>query len=191
MLIPSDDRKRLQEGLRIAMHWASVIPPSAGGARSVDRLLLTMKQQDFQVRVYQNELSEATNAGKGYTLPRKDGSFDIGLLKGLNYCWHRFVLCKELLHVLTHSNKERNMNIEDHLASACGIVVTETSPSASTLSELFAEVWAMEFLIPHSERIAGIEAGTDHAVIAQNYKCPLVMVEKYFHPGNIESLRPE
>jgi hypothetical protein len=111
-----------------------------------------------------------------------ENSYVICTISGLNNCWNRMVITKELFHVI-FDNPEYNFDdldnhIENSVSNAPSVIV-EASP-ISTQHEFLAEYAAMEFLFPLSERVSIIANGdTDYLAIAERYKVPRYYVEIY------------
>ena len=97
-----------------------------------------------------------------------------------NHCWNRFVLCKELFHVVLDQPCYRIADIERHLEDVAAVFpVLESEPGPTTVSELLAEIAAMEFLFPYAHRLNHQQQPCDYLAIARQYRIPQVMVEKY------------
>ena len=123
-------------------------------------------------------ISEEDSAIKGAFIRHED-RYNIFVLSGLNLCWTRFVTCKELMHVVLDCDEYHNIEIQfgSHIEEAVDIL-PEGSPSAC--SEQLAEAAAMEVMFPFSEREALIRNGaTDYFAIADRYKIPELMVQRY------------
>jgi hypothetical protein len=107
--------------------------------------------------------------------------FEIYLLAGMNYCWRRYVLCKEYFHAIIDGDDYRNMNIYDHLKEvSISFPDGKSRPDSPVQSEMLAEIAAMEFLFPYGERVSHVANGNlDFANIAEHYKIPQFFVERY------------
>lgn len=156
---------------------------------SLDEFLHVIEQEGFAVRVLISDLSEAAQSIKGHFVSKEDGSYDVLLLRGLNFCWKRLVLCKELFHVLMDSEEYRNMALEEHIEGSVGVAITEIKPNNAVMSEILAEIAAMELLFPYAKRIEAIANKFKPKDIAEKYKCPLLLIEKYLHPSNMQELK--
>jgi Zn-dependent peptidase ImmA (M78 family) len=103
-------------------------------------------------------------------------------ISGLNNCWKRMVITKELFHVIFDNPEYKFDDLDNHIENSVShapSVIVEASP-ISTQHEFLAEYAAMEFLFPLSERAAIIDAGdTDYLAIAERYKVPRYYVEIY------------
>lgn len=113
------------------------------------------------------------------------GEYEIYVLTGLDLDARRFIICKELFHVVLDAESRRNMDMFRHLQE-----VTTTFPvaivqpnSAAAACEYYAEAAAMEFLFPYTERLAVLaaapEGGPNYAEIASRYGIPQEYVESY------------
>lgn len=154
--------------------------------RSVDDLLYICEQY-LQLKINWSFLPIPAQSSsiRGFYLSNHTHA-DIFLLSGMNPCWNRFVLCKELFHVLLEKEDNRSIRIFDHLSEvAMKFPEPDSHPSASAVSELLAELAAMQFLFPYSERVlikknaesSGVSL--DFLKIAHEYKIPQVYVERY------------
>ncbi len=126
--------------------------------------------------------------GKGMCVIRQDRC-DVVILKGLNTCWHRFVLCKELFHAFLDCDEYRNMDLESHLESMFALFQVDPQDTDQTTNvEIIAELAAMEFLFPYRARLACIDAGKSFEAMAQQYRVPLQLLVRYLTPQNMDSL---
>jgi hypothetical protein len=162
--------------------------------RSIDIFEELIRASGIVVEIELLDLSHATQAVRGMCLPKKDNKpYTIVLLEGQRPCWIRFVKCKELFHVLldlgSTSKTHRSMDIEKHIDQTVCVAIEETRPSAATVNEILAELAAMEFMLPLSARQKYVETDDlNFTNLAEKYKCPLHMVEKYFHPANMKTI---
>lgn len=109
------------------------------------------------------------------------GSYVICLVEDLNECWRRFVVCKELFHVLFDNPEFENMELSSHIEDCVSETpAVEDTPQAAQ-SEFLAEYSAMEFLFPYSDRLAIISTGEaiDYLATAKHYRIPRIYVERY------------
>jgi len=118
------------------------------------------------------------------------------IASGLNFCHQRMVICKELFHaVLDGAGQYRNPDFEGHV-KATTLALSDTISSIPTPSvqfEVIVEIAAMEFLFPYKERAQLIAQGgtsLDTDALAQRYKIPKVMLERYLSDGWMELLKP-
>jgi Zn-dependent peptidase ImmA (M78 family) len=131
------------------------------------------------------------NSIKGFYLCKHDGTYDVVLAVGLEIEWKRFVLCKELFHILLDQAEYRTTNIYDHLEEVTtAFPMLESRPGPAVISEAMAEFAAMEFLFPYSARkqeLAAAGAGSvDYAQIVAKYRIPQLYVERYLSPPYME-----
>ncbi len=112
-----------------------------------------------------------------------DGHYEIFLLAELGERERRFVLTKEMMHVLLDEERCRNMDIYEHVQEATSsFTIEDSNPDSPVATELLAEVAAMEFLLPYSKRKAIIEhcdGDPDYALFARRYGIPQSYVEEY------------
>lgn len=111
-----------------------------------------------------------------------DRHYEIALLEGQNLCWRRLVLAKEIFQVIIDNPEYRthdlNSLVQEYMGAAPG-----TSPNPAALAESLSEFAAMEYLFPYTDRKILLHQHDnltpDFAPIADRYKVPRVMVERY------------
>lgn len=128
---------------------------------------------------------------KAYWLKTPEG-YQICLTPGLNRCWKRFALCKELHHIVIDKAEYRSTDLLPHIGEMTNEIPFETPKSPAVICEHLAEIGAMEYLMPFAvrEQEASNVANGDYMPIAQKYLIPLVKVEQYLSPEYIKWLRP-
>jgi hypothetical protein len=120
-----------------------------------------------------------------------DGNIDVCYVQNLNHCWTRFVICKEIFHLVLDAEEYRNMDLEAHIEE-----VTVKFPDASSVAsppvraEMLAEMAAMEFLFPYAARLKELSGSNTNnkRAIAERYRVPAVLVERYMSPQYIDGL---
>ncbi|WP_223484670.1 ImmA/IrrE family metallo-endopeptidase [Stenotrophomonas indicatrix] len=113
-----------------------------------------------------------------------EGDYEIYVLTGLDLDARRFIICKELFHVVLDEEHRRNMDTFGHLQEVTTTFpVANSKPNSAAACEYFAEASAMEFLFPYAERVLVLEAangaGPNYAEIASRYGIPQEYVESY------------
>lgn len=110
----------------------------------------------------------------------------------LNSCWERFTVCKEAFHVVLDQDEYRTTDIYQHIQDIIlAFPDDDSKPAQPVICEFLAEVAAMEFMLPYAERFAILEAGGQVAMqVAQQYKIPCQLVEKYLSAGFMAALNP-
>ncbi len=89
----------------------------------------------------------------------------ISFRSDLNFCWQRFVICKELCHCLVDTEADRVSSLAGLLQLAQGLASKITIPGTGNgplQSEIWAELLAIELLFPYELRkthIADLKAG--------------------------------
>jgi hypothetical protein len=157
--------------------------------RSIDHLVDLLQSEGYKIEINLIDISHAAQAVRGTYFAKEDGSYIIFLLAGQNLCWTRLVLCKEIFHILLDRPECRTMSIENLIDELANIIITEPKPSAALSNEILTEVAAMEFIFPYEFRKLELAQGTpNYYEIAEKYRCPLQMVEKYLHNANMNSL---
>lgn len=75
---------------------------------------------------------------------------------GLNFCWKRFSICKEMFHAVIDNSPEKRITSSDELLKLAEMIVSETSASLETFSPYLTEnaavVLALETLFPFEIR---------------------------------------
>lgn len=138
------------------------------------------------------ELTFQAPLPRGFYLAMPDGKYEICILPGQERVWERFVLCKELFHVLLDKQLSDSIfsngeNLERHLEHFLGTDVFETTPSVQ--SEFLAEIAAMEFLFPYEHRMKQIDH--DAQDISDRYQIPKAKVEQFLHENFMAGLDPK
>jgi hypothetical protein len=120
----------------------------------------------------------------------KDFGYEICTLNDLNNCWKRFVLCKELFHIILDCESDRNASLEEHLDNFFGgITELEAKVSGSAQAEILAEIAAMEFLFPYVDRLKMIQHNIEFSDVAERYKIPRYFAERYMTKQYVEKLK--
>lgn len=152
--------------------------------RSAD-LLIWILQQYLNLKIQLNVLEIPAQGNSIRALIAvSEGHFEIYLLGGMPHDLHRVVVCKELFHAVLDSEDYRNMALYKHLSECVMPSPDECrDPSPAKISEIMAEVAAMEFLFPYRERVTCkklIAAGKlNFERIAEEYMIPQFLVERY------------
>jgi hypothetical protein len=127
--------------------------------------------------------TEISDLVRAICISKDDGSYEIHLQADLNTCWQRFVLCKELFHVLLDAPEYRSMEMYKHLEEI--LLPSPEGPLSIYLpgtSEWMAEIAAMQFLLPYSERLQLVSPKVvpiNFLDLAKFYRIPQVLVEQY------------
>lgn len=116
---------------------------------------------------------------------------DIFYDRDQNFCWRRFIVTKELCHLLfapesndhlTSTPEEVEMLLDKILAGIDGIDFEKDHAASCDQSTI---LMALEILLPHSERTTIMEMiskGSNPLDIAQHYKVPQNLVRVYLSP---------
>jgi Zn-dependent peptidase ImmA (M78 family) len=160
---------------------------------SVDNLVdLVQSHENKSVSINLIELSYDSEEVRGFYLAF-ESEYKIFLLEGQNRCWIRFVQSKELFHVLLDNDEYRNINLEDLIDDTSNSFQTDDAvPDKPAVSEMLAEIAAMQFLFPYSDRLELLNNNNvNYLQIAQTYKVPQVLVERYMSPSYMDALKPD
>lgn len=114
---------------------------------------------------------------------------DIAIAYSLNHCWRRFVICKELSHLILSGKDEEGITkcpkdlIDGLFASSYGIL------EADVQHEHFAAFFAVEYLMPFEEtkNILDDKSVLD-TEIAEQYKVPLSIIE-HLRTDSVKKIR--
>jgi Zn-dependent peptidase ImmA (M78 family) len=135
------------------------------------------------VRLFQLQLDKEDSVVFSACVMYEDKHCDVLFVDGLNTCWRRYVVCKELFHIIIDLPEYRNMNIEQHVQElTVAFPDDDSSPEKAAVAEFIAEIAAMEFLFPYAKRAQELaQAGgtADYAAIARKYRVPVLFVERY------------
>lgn len=137
------------------------------------------------------ELDEEKHAVVSMCVMHNDGSSDIVLAKGLNHCWKRYSICKEIFHILIDQEQYRNLDIFAHTEMvSVGVALDDSNVQPGVAAEYLAEFAAMEFLFPYANREAIIKSikEPDYLAIATQYRIPQLLVDKYLSKLRMEPL---
>lgn len=163
-----------------------------GGAipRSVDTLVdLIARHERKNVEIKLLELTADAQAVRGMYIAYDD-RYEVCLLSGQNHCWQRFVLCKELFHVILDNDEYRNMHIGALVEEFTGsFPEIDSRPSPKVTNEKVAEICAMEFLFPYEDRVRLVAGEYNSGELAQRYRLPRVFVERYLSVDYLGNLR--
>lgn len=157
--------------------------------RSVDKLISTCKSylgKSIQLIEIDIDKNESPIWGSCIALEK---SYDICYVQGLNYCWKRFVICKEVFHTILDEDHYCNMALDEHIDEVTvAFPKIDSDPCLSVVAEWLAEIAAMEFLFPYKSRLI-YDGKVDHRAVAEKYKVPLVMIEKYLSKPHMNVLQ--
>jgi hypothetical protein len=112
--------------------------------------------------------------------------YDICLLDGMNYCYNKFALCKELFHVVIENAEFQSIDSDSNI-NQC---VTGGALSGGASSEFVAEIAAMEYLFPFKKRLDILSQNQqiDFEAIASEYRIPRLLVEKFLTKFRMDTL---
>lgn len=161
--------------------------------RSLDKLReLAADHLGKTIEFYCHPLSFSGQPIKGFCLTFDD-RYEVVLLSGMNFCWQRLVQCKEIFQVIIDEDNFRIADVQS-LVNQAVVSVPQTSENLPLLSEALAEISALEFLFPFSDRkrlLQQSNGSPDFPAIAEQYKIPSVMVERYLSKPWMTMLDPD
>lgn len=186
-----DIRRSLDKARELTEHYNQYVLNHQRLPRSVQDLQWVMEQYlECRIEVFELDSPVPHNTVLG-TYVRLPDRCHVILQPGLNFCWSRFVLCKELFHVVLDHPECRVTDIDKHLAEVVAVFpVLESRPGPTTVSEVLPEIAAMEFLFPYTQRRERLAASPspDFLAIAEEFKIPQVLVEDYLSPSYMDNL---
>ncbi len=174
----------LEKAAEIAETYRMYVLAGNAHKKSVDDLLWLFGEHLGKVIVARElNLQAADLVVRGMYVALDDGTYEIYTLAELGSHEERFVLTKELFHVVMDDEDCRNMDIHGHLVEAqSSFSIGDSEPNTSVACELLAEIGAMEFLFPYADRVTVRERAGDNpdfAEIARRYGIPQLYIETY------------
>ena len=158
--------------------------------KSIDDLLWVCEQYlSKKVEVQYVDLPVEGSSIHAAFWAMEDGSYIIGLLSGMTDEEERFVLCKELFHVIFDEESRRSLALAAHVEEyTSNIAVERGEPNCPAAWETLAEIAATEFLLPYGRRVemAANASTVDFARIATHYGLPRFFVEVAYGKSNLE-----
>jgi hypothetical protein len=145
------------------------------------------------VRIVEVDIAFSDSAVYSLCVMNGNGQVDIVLAKGLNHCWRRYAVCKELVHVLIDQEQYRNLNVSQHTENvSIAFPLDDGKPDLAVAAEFLAEVAAMEFLFPYSDRVRVMSQTQppNFPALAQLYRIPQLLVDRYLTINFMAALRP-
>jgi hypothetical protein len=183
----------LEKAKEISEQYKLISIASDDPQRSADYLRDCCQQYlKIKIEVQRIDIDRNSSAVLGAFFKNGDGTYTICYASGLNYCWMRYTVCKELFHVILDREEYRNMDLEAHITEVTvAFPDRESEPSASVRSEVLAEIAAMEFMFPYAERVQELNGPhKDNCLaIAEKYKVPQVYVERYLSESYMDALK--
>jgi hypothetical protein len=122
----------------------------------------------------------------------KDGNVDICIVEGLNHCWTRYVIGKEIFHLVIDKVEFRNMDLVPHVDEVTvKFPIKESIGSSAVEAELLATVAAMEFFFPYKRRLEELKGtnANNLKAIAEKYKVPEALIGLYLSNSYMDNLR--
>lgn len=113
-----------------------------------------------------------------------DDRYEICLLDGMNYCYKKFALCKELFHVVLSNPEFMTVNFGEVIEQC----IVGGSLNGGASSEYVAEIAAMEYLFPYRDRLKIVATNYDLEEVSQAYRLPKLLVEQYLMKSRMDSL---
>jgi Zn-dependent peptidase ImmA (M78 family) len=173
----------LEKARELAGYYRQYVLAGDGRAKSVDDLLWICREYlKKNIQVAEVAVPAAGKVVRAVFIGREDG-YDIYLLAGMDRVSRRFILCKELFHVILDQESSRSMDIYGHLEEVTATFpVPSAEPRCPAAWEVLAEAAAMEFLYPYAERkVLDMSSASNGEIdaIAATYDIPRYLVESY------------
>lgn len=160
-----------------------------GFPRSVDQFVWLVSQYlEKDVTIEWVDVPAEGSSIKAAFWAMEDGSYRIGILSGLDEDELRFVLCKELFHVIFDEESRRSLDLGGHVEEYTSTIPLDGGkPNCAAAWETLAEIAATEFLFPHSLRKQAAANGgsTAYAKFSAQYGLPRYFVEVGCGEGNL------
>lgn len=161
-----------------------------GYPKSVDDFIwICGEYLGFQFTIEQVDLPAEGCSIQAVFIAEGDGSYRIGVLSGLTDEDLRFVVCKELFHMIFDEPGRRSIALREHVENyTSNLPLDDAEPDCSAAWETLAEIAAVEFLFPYEERVrilAAPDGSVDFARIATTYGLPRIFVEVACGEGNM------
>lgn len=163
-----------------------------GFPRSVDQLVwLVSEYLEKKVVVEVVDVPAEGSSIKAAFLAMGDGSYRIGLTAGMTEDELRFVLCKELFHVIFDEESRRSLDLSGHVEEYTSTIPLDGGkPNCAAAWETLAEIAAIEFLFPHylRKQAAANDGALASSKYATQYGMPRYYVEVGCGAGNLAYL---
>lgn len=176
----------------VSGYYAQLPVQFSGGKKTPDGLRIICK--DYIRKSVEIFVIEKTpNSVRALYMAREEG-YAVFVLSNQDRIWRDFAACKELFHVILDDPDAedcRTIKLFDHVEELVKTLIPFNGhPTPTAVSEFLAELAAMEFLFPYSERMSILAGGdVNCAVIANQYNLPLVLVERYLSDGFMQGLQ--
>jgi hypothetical protein len=174
----------------VSMHIAHDDP-----RRSVDNLLHTCRVYlHKQIEVRKVDISPGVNNPWGaFEFDEVANKYIVAFAKNLPRDWERFILAKELFHVVMDQPEYHNMDLVAHIADMTFCFPSANSPKHEAVAiELLAEIATMEFLFPYRRRVEELKGPNkdNPLAIASKYDAPQVFCEAYMSTAFLDPMKP-
>ncbi len=177
----------------IAEQYCLVNIGSDNPERFIDHLRTTCETYlNKKVGLYELHVHKDSSPVLASCILLENGDVDVCYVQGLNHCWTRFVICKEIFHLVLDAEKYRNMDLEAHVQEVTvKFPQTDSVASLPVRAEMLAEMAAMEFLFPYAARLKEAEGenANNKRAIAERYRVPIVLVDRYMSKQYMDGLK--
>ena len=167
----------VHEAIVLARDTLIRVPPDATGRTEIVPALRKYVEQcsGLTISLQKRNLNQAHTRG---LILRYTDRATIVVGHELNHCWRRFVICKELMHLLVDVKPE--CFTTDPVAQLAKILMGDGVHGAHIESEAYAIVAALEFMLPKGHRPANCKDATEALSIAERFKLPRMWVDFFY-----------
>jgi hypothetical protein len=170
----------IADAVRLARKAVIGCPPDANGRVEITPAFLKYVEQQSGLEISVDKDRQVASHTCGI-IRRYQKLAAISVCTELNQCWTRFVVCKELMHLLGDVDPVCfNSDAADQLTRMMS--VGQFSASANVTSESFAFIAAVEYMLPRDRRPKDCNGDTSFMKVAEQFKVPRVYVELAYTP---------
>jgi Zn-dependent peptidase ImmA (M78 family) len=187
----SDVRACLAKAVEISQQYEMYALNGHGFPKSCDQLAwICGEYLGKKVRIDYVDVPAEGSSIKAAFWAMDDGSYRIGVLTGMSEDELRFVLCKELFHVIFDEESRRSLDLGGHVEEYTSTLPLDGgTPNCAAAWETLATIAAIEFLFPLAVRktvaVATDGSPVNFAKLAALYGIPRYYVEVACGEGNM------
>ena len=189
---------QLTTALSGAMHMSQSIRDRAGVADiiSLEEHVIPVLSESLEIEIELHQSDWTPQHVKG-SLKRFPDRAVIYYPSSFNHCNRRFVVAKELAHLIDTWGEDVDTNTVQGAVDLVSYItnpVTVSDDANQQLSRIIgaeesAELYALELLLPDAQRQQIALEGLGLRQTAERYKVPVSKVELYLHPKYAEFMR--
>lgn len=193
MMVKHEDVEHAVTHARQVAAYYKQLPAPLSSKKTADGLLVICREYiKKQVRIFPIELARPVKHIRAAYMATPDG-YEVHVVRDQDPLWREFAACKELFHVVLDDPETENcrsVKLFEHVQDIVETMVPlDGEPPPAVEMEILAEIAAMEFLFPLSDRQQILKGGTfDCNVIANQYSLPPSLVDRYLGAQYMELL---